>query len=72
MIDTYASRHPMAEQALAELKEQRAWEAADSGRMSGHSRAPDFSDLDCMSDRAIVNEYLTQEESRRAYANDRR
>ena len=62
--DTYATRHPIAEQALSELKAARYWES--EGRISGCGSTPSFEDLECLSDRSVVLEYLRREEEIRA------
>ena len=74
-MDSFPSRHPLAQQALDELKTQRAWEAADAGRMGGGgggSGAVDYSDLECASDRELILRRLDEEAARQAYANETR
>lgn len=65
-------RSDLAQKIIDEIKEKRNWDAADSGRMSGRSCTPDFSDLDMKSDRQIVEEYLRQKEQEDYWKNDRR
>lgn len=72
MQDTYSRSPEFVERMRDELRSQASWEAADAGRMSGHSSTPDLSQYDCLSDRSVVNEYLTREENRRAYESERR
>ena len=70
--ENYRTRNPLAERAYNELASEREWDALDRARIGGHSAKCDLTDLQMMSDRAIIDAYLEREEQRAAYADERR
>jgi hypothetical protein len=67
----YEERSRLAKGIEKKFKERRAWENADSGRMSGNS-GENQSSYDHWTDDELIEKYLEEESQRLAYEHDRR